>query len=132
MAQPRQQREATQLEPSRQVVQTGRSDYSRESHQERRQMGKSIAQVNTEVLRDAHFAEERLINYPFAPQLQQRVLKGISSSGRKSIKSRYSRNEVPQPQSLQETIGQQPSRRLTPECEIKLRRGNLTKQKGMI
>ena len=41
------ERETIQSEPSRQVVQNGKSDYSRESSQGRRQMERTTAQMNS-------------------------------------------------------------------------------------
>ena len=58
MTQLKQQEEILQLEPNRQAVQNGKSDYSIESSQGRRQMERSTTRTNTEILRDKHTEEE--------------------------------------------------------------------------
>ena len=79
----KQQEEILQLEPNRQAVQNGKSDYSRESSQGRRQMERSTTQMNTEIPRDTHPMEERLIDYPFAPQLRQMGINEVLPSSRR-------------------------------------------------
>ena len=104
--QPKQQKETLQSEPSRQAVQNGKSDYSRESPQGRRQMERSATQTNPEVQRQTHPVEERLIDYPFVPQSRQMVLNRVpSSSGRKIEKSHYLPDQWTQPQSFEEGRG---------------------------
>ena len=105
-AQLKQQKETLHSEPSRQAVQNGKSDYSKESPQGRRQMERNTTQTNPEV--QTHAVEERLIDYPFVPQSRQMVINEVpSSSGRKSKKSCYSPNQWTQPQSFEVSRGQQ-------------------------
>ena len=71
------------------VVQNGRSDYSRESPQGRRQVEGSSTQMNTELQRQTCPVEERLIDYPVVPQSQQMALNGMFSvNGQKKRKNR--------------------------------------------
>ena len=85
--QPNQHKETVQS--NSQVVQNGRSDYSRTSPQGERQVERSSMQMNAEVQKQTCPAEERLIDYPFVPQSQQIALNRMSSLGnRKSEKSR--------------------------------------------
>ena len=104
----KQQEEILQLKPNRQAVQNGKSDYSMESSQGRRQMERSATQTNTEIPRDTHPEEERLIDYPFAPQLRQMGINEVPlSSSQKSEKSRYSPDPWIQPQPFEVNRGQQ-------------------------
>ena len=75
MTQPNQHKKTEQSKS--QVVQNGRSDYSRTSPQGERQVERSSMQRDTEVQRQTRPAEERLIDYSFVPQYQQIVLNGM-------------------------------------------------------
>ena len=102
----KQQKETLRSEPSRQAVHNGKSDYSKESSQGRRQIERNTTQMNTEV--QTHPVEERLIDYPFAPQPRQMVINKVpSSSSWNSKKSCYLPNQWTQPQSFEVSRGQQ-------------------------
>ena len=78
------QKEKWQEEMASQVVQTGKSNYSRESLQRKRHMEPATVQTNTELQRNTQPVEARLINYPLISPVQQGVFnRGSSESGQK-------------------------------------------------
>ena len=71
-------------------------------------MERSTTRMNTEIPRDKHTEEERLIDYPFSLQLRQMGINEVPpSSSRKSKKSRYSLDPWIQLQPFEVNRGQQ-------------------------